>query len=98
MFAVIGDVVEKVAVTKGPDHSFGRVAADAFRTFVPVGDAALVIDEIHPIVQIVDQMLMETIVGKVILHLYLQNAKGAPDSERIILLNGPPLMGFKIGI
>ncbi len=54
MFPVIGDVTEQVLAAEGPHDHFGQVTGNTLRTFVPIGDAALGVNEVHPIIEIVD--------------------------------------------
>jgi hypothetical protein len=52
-------VTEQVVVAIGSHHHFGQVACDPFRAPIPVRDAPFLVNKINPVVQIVNQTLVE---------------------------------------
>ena len=52
-------MVEQIVTAGSSDHFRAFITRNAFRTLVPVGDDALTIHEINPIVQVIDQVFVK---------------------------------------
>ena len=53
-------VVQHTVGATPADHVIGRIPGDPFGALVPVGDAALLVDEVHPVVEVIQDPSVES--------------------------------------
>src|SRR6185503_12531734 len=56
------DVVKHIFATSRSNGLLGGVAGDPFRALVPVGNDAVAVDEINPLVKVIDNLFIEILV------------------------------------
>ena len=59
--ATRGDMVEHAVAATPSYRPVRRVAGDALRTLVPVGDDLIFVDEVNPVVKVVDKIALERV-------------------------------------